>query len=190
MKSIDESYVFQIKITLVGSKPPIWRRFLIDPNENLFNLHLVIQILMGWTDSHLHQYIQGKTFFAMPDRSDEGSFGSERLDESKFKIFQVLDKPKAKIIYEYDFGDSWGHVLVLEKILPQEESKKYPVCLDGALACPPEDCGGIFAYRNILEIIGNPDHEDHEEMIEWLDDEFDPKEFHLSVINSRLQRMK
>jgi len=180
MKSIDESQVYQIKITLSGSEPAIWRRFLIEPNANLFELHQAIQNIMGWTNSHMHQYRKGKIFYSKLDEEDE----------NKFKIFQVFDKLKAKLAYEYDMGDGWEHILVLEKILPREDKIKYPICLEGAMACPPEDCGGIYGYYNLLEIIKNPDHEEHEDMMEWMGDDFDPEEFNLDAINQDLKRMK
>ena len=102
MKSNDESQIYRIKITLSDSEPLIWRRFLIEPNENLFKLHQTIQIIMGWTNSHMHQYRKNKIYYGKPDKESEADFGFETLDEKKFKVFQVLDKLKAKIIYEYD----------------------------------------------------------------------------------------
>jgi hypothetical protein len=180
MKSSDESQVYQIKITLSGSEPAIWRRFLIEPSANLFKLHQAIQNNMGWTNSHMHQYRKGKIFYGKLDEEDE----------NKFKIFQVFDKLKAKLVYEYDMGDGWEHILVLEKILPREDKIKYPICLEGAMACPPEDCGGIYGFYNLLEIIKNPDHEEHEDMMEWMGDDFDPEEFNLDAINQDLKRMK
>ncbi|MBI5184265.1 MAG: plasmid pRiA4b ORF-3 family protein [Nitrospinae bacterium] len=190
MKSKDESQVYQIKITLSGSEPSIWRRFLIEPNENLYKLHQFIQVIMGWTNSHMHQYRQNKNYYGKPDKESEADFGFKTLDERKFKIFQVLDKPKAKIIYEYDMGDSWDHIVVVEKILPKEENKDYPICLDGALSCPPEDCGGIPGYYDLLEIIKNPDHEEYEDMMEWLGDKFNPEEFSLEKINKNLKKLR
>ena len=190
MKTIDESQVYQLKITLSDTKPPIWRRFLIEPKENLFELHQAIQIIMGWSNSHMHQYRKNKIFYGTPDEEFGDDFGLEILDEKKFKIFQVLDKLKAKIIYEYDMGDSWDHILVLEKILPREDKVKYPKCLNGAMACPPEDCGGISGYYNLLEIIESPKHKEHKEMLDWLGGKFDPIEFDLNGINQSLKRVK
>lgn len=190
MKSSDESQVYRIKITLLDSEPLIWRRFLFEPNETLFKLHQTIQIIMGWKNSHMHLYRKNNVYYGKPDKESEADFGFETLDEKKFKVFQVLDKLKAKLIYEYDMGDSWDHVLVLEKILPRESKLKYPICLEGAMACPPEDCGGIPGYYNLLEIIENPDHEEHEEMMEWLGGKFDPNGFNLIAINKNLGRIK
>jgi hypothetical protein len=190
MENTDTPQIYQIKITLSDTKPLIWRRFLIDPNETLFKLHKTIQIIMGWTNSHMHQYRKNKIYYGKVDKRVEADFGFEVLDEKKFKILQVLDKLKAKLIYEYDMGDSWEHILVLEKILPEDDKIKYPVCLDGAMACPPEDSGGIPGFYNFLEIIGNPDNDEYDEMMKWSGGEFNPDEFNLHAINHSLQRMK
>lgn len=187
MKEKMDGPIYQIKITLSGSKPPIWRRFLIASNVNLYQLHRVIQDVMGWTNSHMHQYRQNKLYYGTPDKESEADFGIKTLDEKKFKINQVMDKPKAKIIYEYDFGDSWDHDVVLEKIIIKDEAINYPICLDGQRACPPEDCGGLRGYYELLDIIGNPEHEEYEEMMEWLGGEFNPEEFDLERINRNLK---
>lgn len=180
--------IYQIKITLSGSNPQIWRRFLIGSNENLFVLHQVIQVVMGWRNSHLHQYKQNKRYYGQPDT--ESGFGLETLDEKEYKINQVMKKPKDKMIYEYDFGDSWEHNLILEKILTKDEKINHPICLEGAMACPPEDCGGLGGYYNLLAIIKNPEDEEYEEMMEWLGHEFNPEEFDLEKINKLLKRIK
>jgi len=189
MKSNSDNQVYQIIITLAASKPPIWRRFQIDPNETLYKLHQSIQVIMGWTNSHMHLFRQGRNTFGKPDKAAERDFGFETLDEKKFKISQVLDKPKSKLIYEYDMGDSWEHILVFEKWLPINEKQHYPFCLDGAMACPPEDCGGIPGFYNLLEIIENPNHEEHDDMVDWLGDKFDPEVFEVGEINKLLKRV-
>ncbi|OGV99380.1 MAG: hypothetical protein A2Z59_03005 [Nitrospinae bacterium RIFCSPLOWO2_02_39_17] len=190
MKEKIDCPIYQIKIILSGSKPPIWRRFLIESNENLYKLHQVTQVVMGWTNSHMHQYRQNKLYYGTPGKESESDFGFKTLDEKKYKINQVMDKPRTKIIYEYDFGDSWDHDLILEKTLTKDEKFNYPICLDGAMACPPEDCGGLGGYYNLLDIIKNPEHEEHEEMMEWLGGEFNPGEFDLESINKILKKIK
>lgn len=180
--------IYQFKIALKDSSPTIWRRFQVDSNISLYKMHEIIQIVMGWTNSHLHQFIDKDIFYGNSEDDDGGD--TEILDEKKFKINQVMDKPKAKIIYEYDFGDSWYHELTLEKILTKDENSNYPVCLTGAMACPPEDCGGLGGYYNLLDIIKNPEHSEHEDMKEWLGEEFNPEEFDLESINKILKRTK
>jgi len=174
--------IYQIKISLIGAKPPIWRTVLVPSDLDLENFHNVIQVAMGWEDSHLHQFIANEKFYGTPD--DE--FGMEIEDESKYKLSQLLSKEKDTIIYEYDFGDSWEHKILLEKVLPFDSKTDLPVCIKGKRACPPEDCGGIWGYEELLETISDPKHPDHEDMLEWLGGEFDPGEFDLEVINKDL----
>lgn len=177
--------VYQLKITLKGSKPPIWRRFQVPADITLVRLHDVIQDVMGWTDSHLHQFIIGDTYYGRRDPE----FGlDDVMDERKTKLSQVVRNVKAKFAYEYDFGDGWEHLLVLEKILPPDPGGRYPVCLDGKRNCPPEDCGGIWGYEgHFLKAIQNPKHPDHEDMLEWIGDSFDPEAFDVEEVNQRLR---
>ena len=175
-------HIYQVKISLIGSKPPIWRTVLVPSDLKLAAFHEVIQIAMGWTDSHLHQFIANKVFYGIPD----DDFGMEMEDESKYKLSQLLKKEKESLIYEYDFGDSWEHKILLEKILPFDTKIALPVCIKGKRACPPEDCGGIWGYEELLKTISDPKHPDYENMLEWLGGEFDPEEFDLEEINGNL----
>ena len=174
--------IYQIKISLIGAKPPIWRTVLVPSNLKLAAFHDVIQVAMGWTDSHLHQFIANNVFYGIPD----DDFELEMEDESKYKLSQLLKKEKESIIYEYDFGDSWEHKILLEKILPFDTKMALPVCIKGKRACPPEDCGGIWGYEELLKTISDPKHPDYENMLEWLGGEFDPEEFDLEEINGNL----
>ena len=174
--------IYQIKISLIGVKPPIWRTVLVASNIDLEIFHGVIQLAMGWTDSHLHQFIANNVFYGIPD----DDFELEMEDESKYKLSQLLSKEKDTLIYEYDFGDSWEHKILLEKILPFDTKTVLPVCIKGKRACPPEDCGGIWGYEELLETISDPKHPDHEDMLEWLGGDFDPDEFDLEEINEDL----
>jgi hypothetical protein len=174
--------IYQIKISLIGAKPPIWRTVLVPSDLDLENFHNVIQVAMGWEDSHLHQFIANEKFYGTPD----DDFGMEIEDESKYKLSQLLKNEKDTITYEYDFGDSWEHKILLEKVLPFDSKNALPVCIKGKRACPPEDCGGIWGYEDLLEAISNPNHPEHEDMLEWLGGEFDPEEFDLEEINDDL----
>lgn len=176
--------IYQIKISLIGLKPPIWRTVLVPSDLGLEDFHDVIQIVMGWTDSHLHQFIANNVFYGIPD--DDFGMGMEIEDESKYKLSQLLSKEKDIITYEYDFGDSWEHKILLEKILPFDTKTNLPVCIKGKRACPPEDCGGVWGYEELLETISNIEHPEHEDMLEWLGGEFDPEEFDLAEINDDL----
>ena len=173
---------YQIKITLIGSKPPIWRTVLVPGDIKLDALHIVIQVAMGWTDSHLHQFIANKQFYGMLD--DDLDMDVE--DETKYKLSQLLTKEKDSLVYEYDFGDSWEHKILLEKILPFDANIALPVCLKGKRACPPEDCGGVWGYEELINTLSDPKNPDYEEMMEWLDGEFDPEAFDLEEVNEDL----
>ncbi|GMT46199.1 MAG: plasmid pRiA4b ORF-3 family protein [bacterium] len=179
--------IYQIQIALKGSRPKIWRRILVPSDLLLSDFHKVIQTTMGWTNSHLHQFIKNRTFYArrMPD--DYTWEELNNVDYKEIKISDLLKKEKEKIVYEYDFGDSWEHEIILEKILPIDEEKKYPVCLTGKNNCPPEDCGGVWGYSDLLEIVKQPDHEEYEEYSEWLGEDFDPKYFDKDKINKMLR---
>ncbi len=154
--------VYQFKITLVGIKPAIWRRIQILGTSTFKDLHDAIQNAMGWEGYHLHSFKVKK---------------GEIYDEGKKKITSYFFQENKKALYEYDFGDSWEHTILLEKILPLETGKQYPMCLAGERACPPEDCGGVWGYENLLEIIGDPNHSEYEDRMEWLGGSFDPEAF-------------
>lgn len=174
--------IYQVKVTLAGSKPPIWRTILIPSTITLEDFHTVLQIGMGWTDSHLHQFVSGRDIYGTPDSDFDLDF--EIKDERKYKISHCLKKEKDKLIYEYDFGDGWEHKIVLDRILPFDKSVPLPRCMKGKRNCPPEDCGGIWGYQDLLEILQDPTHPEHEEMIEWLGEEFDPDYFDIKEINA------
>ncbi len=178
---------YQIQIALKGFSPKIWRRILVPSDLLLSDFHKVIQTTMGWTNSHLHQFIKNRTFYAkrMPD--DYTWEEMDNVDYKKIKISDLLKKEKEKIIYEYDFGDSWEHEIIVEKILPFDEKNKYPVCLTGKNNCPPEDCGGVWGYSDLLEILKHPDNEEYEEYLEWTGEDFDPKYFDKDKINKMLR---
>jgi hypothetical protein len=184
-----DAQIYQLKITLKDLAPPVWRRIQVSSRMLLGDLHALVQIVMGWDNSHMHQFKVGKTYYG--SRYPEDFDGTtETQDEDKITVGEVLTKPKAKLTYEYDFGDSWEHEIALEKILPAEQGVKYPLCLDGKRACPPEDCGGVWGYANMLEVMDNPEHPEYEEMEEWLGEEFDPEAFSVEAVNKVLRKMR
>src|SRR5438270_433841 len=132
---------FQLKITLQYIKPPIWRQVVVPDNLTMGDLHMVIQIAMGWTNSHLHLFRIGLLEFGMPN--EEGMFESSEADEDSVLLRHTIARRGLKFTYEYDFGDSWSHEIRVEKVQPASAPHPRPVCLGGARACPPEDCGGV-----------------------------------------------
>jgi hypothetical protein len=180
--------IYQIKVTLEGSKPPVWRRLLVRSDITLAGLHDVIQAAFGWLDYHLHQFIVGELYFGVPDPDYDDYL--EMHDERKMRLHQITEHEGFKFRYEYDFGDSWLHQVLVEKILPPEPSQAYPVCLKGRRACPPEDVGGMWGYEHFLEAIADPEHEEHEDYLEWVGGEFDPEAFDLEEVNEALRALR
>jgi hypothetical protein len=178
--------IYQLKITLRDSKPPIWRRVMVPSKFSLYKLHEVIQIAMGWTNSHLHQFVIDGQRYSIPSPDD----WEPVVDERRYSLSQIASREKHKFVYEYDFGDSWEHEIIVEKISPPEAGMKYPVCIKGKRACPPEDVGGVWGYDSFLEAIHNLNHEEHDSYLEWVGGEFDPEEFNLDEINQALREMK
>jgi hypothetical protein len=171
---------YQMKISLIDSKPLIWRRILVPTDYHLGNLDMIIQMVMGWVNRHLHDFEINGQQYGNPDYEDE--FPKENKDERKFKLAKVV-RAGDKFTYTYDFGDGWRHEIIIEEV---RDDKSGPVCLGGENACPPEDCGGIRGYYEMLETVKNPDHHDYEEKKTWLG-QFDPKKFDLDVVNAALK---
>jgi len=188
-KQVSASQVYQLKITLEGLLPPVWRRFQVPSDMNLVKLHQAIQCVMGWEDGHLHQFKVGKTYYGMTYPDDSDGMPKTR-DEEKARLHELVSRPKAKFVYEYDFGNGWEHEVVLEKILSPDPDVQYPVCLEGKRACPPEDCGGVWGYADLLDMIADPNHPDHEDLREWLGDDFDPEKFDVEKVNNALRRSR
>ena len=178
--------IYQIKVTLLGTRPPIWRRLLVPANLTLEQLHDVLQRAMGWDDSHMHDFRIGQKRYGRPDPDDRLMGLPAMASERTARLSSVLGKAGAKAVYTYDFGDSWEHGIAVEKVLPREEGRAYPVCVDGKLHGPPEDCGGVPGFYDFLEAIADPEHERHEELKEWLGDDFDPEAFSVDEVNRRL----
>jgi hypothetical protein len=175
--------IYQLKITLLETKPLVWRQFQVESRMALDQLHEVIQTVMGWESCYLHEYQLDKKRFGIPD--DEFP-DDNTLNEQNYVISDLLKQEKTSLTYVYDFGDHWQHQLTLEKILPYTSECTLPYCLDGANACPPEGVGGTFAYADFIAAINDPSHESHEDFIQWIGDDFSPTRFDLSTINDRL----
>ena len=181
--------LFQFKITLLDIKPKIWRRIQV-PDCTLVDFHEYIQAAFGWENYHLHQFeIEGVEYSQpAPDGDDVGvSF----VNEIGVLLSQLLPKsnPKARWIYEYDFGDCWRHEVLFEGFPPADPKAKTPICLEGKRACPPEDCGGPWGYGDYLAAIADPEHEQHEEMLEWRGP-FDPEAFDEKKTTKEMRKMK
>ena len=177
--------VHQLKITLREvSGPPVWRRVLVPSDVTLADLHEVIQQAMGWENYHMHVFSTGGQEYGSPDR--ELGHASDR----NVLLSQVLTRRGKRLRYTYDFGDDWEHDIVLEETRAAAPQETYPSCVAGQGACPPEDCGGAWGYAGLKEILADPSHEDHQDMLEWLGldagEDFDPRKFSVAEVSARL----
>jgi Plasmid pRiA4b ORF-3-like protein len=178
--------IYQLKVTLQETRPPIWRRLQVDAHTTLPRLHDVLQVAMGWTDSHLHRFFVGGVDYGQP----EPGFEEDMRSAQRIKLLQLVTREKAWFGYEYDFGDSWQHKVVLEKILPPDPAVHYPRCVAGKRACPPEDVGGVWGYANFVDAMHNDAHPEHDDLLEWYGGAFDPEAFSLEDVNQALARLK
>jgi len=182
------SNILQLKISLEGIKPKIWRRFLVSDFWTFDKLHGIIQIVMGWENYHLFEFRFRDIKIIPPD---EDYLEDNELDPKKIKISQYANKEKQEFEYVYDFGDSWEHEIIVEKIIGDEieNADKYPKCIEGERACPPEDCGGIGGYERVLEVLKTDKDtlgENTKELKYWLGD-WNPEKFDLNKINKKLK---
>lgn len=187
-KAASNAAIYQVKVTLRGSRPPIWRRLEVPADITLYELHRVLQVAFEWDDMHLHLFETPVGRFGRAD-PELGLRADKRVT-----LAEVAPEVKSKIMYEYDFGDSWEHEIVVEKILDREPTVDYPRCTGGRRAAPPEDCGGVWGYANLVEALADPSHPDHEDLVDWLGldsgDEFDPERFDAAEINRHLAALR
>jgi hypothetical protein len=176
--------VYRLKITLAGIKPPIWRRVEVK-DCTLSKLHEVIQVVMGWEGYHLWAFeIEGDQY------GDAAAGDPDMVSARKLRLSEIVQAGIKKFEYTYDFGDNWQHVIKVEKVLEAETKVKYPRCVKGSRDCPPEDCGGPWGYGDFLDAIQDPDHERHEEILEWVGGKFDPEAFDIEAVNEALARVR
>ncbi|HEV7517405.1 MAG TPA: plasmid pRiA4b ORF-3 family protein [Thermoanaerobaculia bacterium] len=178
--------VYQLKVVLSGSRPPIWRRLQVPGDVTLGRLHAILQIAMGWEDRHLHLFASGRTVYRLP----LPDLGFPSRDERQVAMNEVLAREKERLRYEYDFRDGWEHVLVVEKILPPGTGSARPLCLAGKRRCPPEQSGGIIGYERLLAALRQSSRPEHAEIAEWREEGFDPEAFDLDAVNRRLARLR
>ena len=184
---VDNIPTYQLQVSLDGVTPRIWRRFRIPADARLDDLHHVIQVVMGWQGYHLHEFVQGRQRYGIPD-PDGMDVGPRLRDEMGYMVGELLTKPHQRLTYVYDFGDNWVHSILLETIDPVETEDA--VCLAGERACPPEDCGGPSGYADLLEVLADPQHDDHQETRAWYESMVsaghDPEVFPLAAVNEHL----
>ena len=185
-KTKDLRKVYQIKVSLRDIRPPIWRRIEVLSDTTLEKVHMILQLGMGWNNYHIHQFTIGRVVYGQP----HPDFDYEVKDERKVKLSQMALKENTKFVYEYDFGNRWEHMVLIEKILPVEKGKHYPYCSKGKRACPPEDVGGPWGYADFLEIVQDATHSEHDNMLKWVGGEFDAEKLNLELVNENLKQIR
>ena len=183
------SNIYHLKVTVLGIKPPIWRRLELSSATKLGQLHRILQIAFGWEDYHLHEFRFGSQRYGVPE-PDMNGFGDPVLSEKSVRLSCVMSKPRQKMLYLYDFGDDWHVEILLESIKPPVADARYPRCIAGARSAPPEDSGGPWGYEAMLEALADPQHERHEELAEWCGPDFDPEAFSAYSITVDLLKRK
>ena len=172
--------VVSLKVTLKGTKPPIWRRILVPESMTFADLSEAILTAMGWHGGHLHAFDVDGRQYGDPATTDDVA------DERRLTLKSVLKSGAKRFGYDYDFGDSWEHTVAIEKALAPGAGQAYPACVDGARNCPPEDCGGVWGYAELLEIRSDPNHPERAERLEWIGGDFDPEAFDVAAADKRL----
>jgi hypothetical protein len=170
-----------LKVTLRDIKPPIWRRILMPDSSNLFDVHVAIQVTMGWTDSHLHAFDVGGQQYGNPSIEDVAN-------EARLTLNSIVRSGISRFRYTYDFGDDWDHDVAIEKSPPAHRATSFPACVAGKRRCPPEDCGGAPGYADLLAVLADPADPRHGEQTEWIGEAFDPEYFSLADADAILAK--
>ena len=175
--------IFELEIVLAEVEPLTWRRVQVPGEVDLAVLHEVVQSAMGWTNSHLHEFEIAGRRYGIPDPDWDAQ---EIVDEAKGKLFRLV-KQGDRFGYLYDFGDNWAHHLSVDKVIPAEPGVRYPRCIAGQGACPPEDVGGPWGYEEFQAALSDPSHPEHDERLEWTGGPFDPHHFDLEEADRALE---
>ncbi len=183
------SSIVQLNIALKDSQPLIWRGVQVHSTISFYELHHIVQICMGWLNAHLFEFRVDGRFIGMPDEDDEDPMlANAVLDARKLYLEEVIQRPSKPFRYVYDFGDNWVHEITVDKILPTDAIFSGPICVNGAQNCPPEDCGGIWGFYELLDKWNDEQYLGRGEIIDWLG-EYDPSAFDLLSINNKLEHL-
>lgn len=180
--------IYQLKVTLYEVEPPVWRRLLVPGDLTFGQLHLVLQEAMGWQNCHLHEFEIGDRRIGEP--SDEWSNDLQPDDERRIRLAKGLPEVGASFLYKYDFGDGWKHEILVEKLDAHDPRVAYPLCIAGARACPPEDCGAASGYHQLLIKLADAQDEEHDHMVAWVGGLFDPAGFDVNRTNAAIRGIR
>ena len=178
-----EPQVLQCRVWLVDSEPPIWRSFEVSNQITLAALHEILQVVMGWENSHLYAFKVADQRYADPVSEPP----EDTLDSTTVSLVSLQLTTGHQFTYVYDFGDGWIHQITVGEVLPLPDASTPPRCLEGDRACPPEDSGGIWGYEGLLERLTDYEDPDYEELLEWVGIDFNPDRFDLAAVNRQLQ---
>jgi hypothetical protein len=181
--------IYQVKVTLAGIEPAIWRRFRVRGDVKLTQLHRILQVLMSWKDRHMYLFESGTDQFVDPDTWEDEWDEEEPGDAEKTKLSSLLRKAGDTLIYRYDMGDNWEHVLLLEEVTSPVPGEAYPVCMAGERSSPPEDVGGTTGYEELLAVLSDPKHRDYKDIRARIDEDWNPEKFDCTRVNNRLSML-
>ena len=176
--------VYDLDVRLISIEPPIWRRITVSDQITLAALHHVLQVVMGWENYHLHQFIVGENHYGELDPEFDDDLDIQ--EDRRVTLREIAREKEASFVYEYDFGDSWQHQVTVVGIRPRTENSLAPRCFEGRRACPPEDCGGTSGYQNLIEALRDRRHLEHRELRAWAGPQYDPEPFSVQAVNSAL----
>jgi hypothetical protein len=178
----DRNLILQFRIELLGVEPPIWRRIQVPENYTFWDLHVAIQDSMGWRDYHLHAFrvVGSEDVIGIPDK--EGDDPLETRPGWKLRVHDYFTAECPLAVYEYDFGSAWIHEIRFEGVHDADAGVAYPLCLAGARSRPPEDCGGLGGYSDLLAVLADPSHAAYESKLQWVGGSFDPEQFDVQEI--------
>jgi len=174
-----------LRISLVSVEPIVWRRLVVPSETKLPKFNRLLQAVMGWEGYHLHIFEIEHLLVGAPDEEDDAV-----IDERRLTVKQLLPRFDSRLRWAYDFGDNWKHEVVVEAIEEPSNNVRYPMCIDGERACPPEDCGGVSGYEELITVLADERHEEHENLLAWAPPGFDPEVFDLVAANRRLRRVR
>ncbi len=177
--------IYQVDISILNLEPVIWRQVEVPSDISLADFHLIIQKVMGWSNKHKHRFAKDTTFYSPSSEMLDEEFSC--VEYNNIKLNELLEVVKDKVIYDYDFKDNWAHEILLNSRMAPEAGVTYPRVLDGEGNCPPESCGGVDGFNEILDVLDNPDHMDYEDTIEFLGSDYDPDFFDVEAANSAIQ---
>ena len=180
----DATLLYELRVQLKAVDPPVWRLLQVRWDTTLHHLHEVLQVAMGWTNSHLYLFHVGDTVYGEPS----SEWDTIVRDSTRVKLETIFSESGGSFLYEYDLGDSWMHAITLEGTL-DVKGEEMAWCAGGARACPPEDCGGPPGYEHVLEAISDPHHQEHGAMLDWVGGGFEPEEFDVQAADSALSRL-